>query len=260
MLIDAVILVLREVLEAAVMISAMIALGRYQRQGLAWLLCALPLALGGIVIYAGNLDLITDSFDGAGQEVINAALQIAAFVLVTLAIYFFGRPRATRTGFSPAAAMMTLAVATAMVREGSEIWIYVSGFAGIAQYRSAVFYGAAIGAIIGCSVCILLYAFIMSQSFRRGAASALLLLALTSAGMVLQASLLLEQVDYLPTLAPLWDSSRLVSEESIPGVILYAVFGYEATPNGIELLLYLGALTLVLVTAGDTLRRTGSEM
>jgi high-affinity iron transporter len=71
------------------------------------------------------------------------------------------------------------------------------------------------------------------------------LLCLIGAGMVMQATLLLEQVDWLPSAQPLWDSSALVSEQSVTGELLYAVFGYEATPSAVQIGLYVGSLLLM---------------
>jgi high-affinity iron transporter len=70
---------------------------------------------------------------------------------------------------------------------------------------------------------------------------------LIGAGMAGQASLLLIQADWLPSQAPLWDSSNLVAENSITGQLLYALIGYEATPTPIQAIAYFGGLILPLV-------------
>jgi high-affinity iron transporter len=63
--------------------------------------------------------------------------------------------------------------------------------------------------------------------------------------MLMQASMLLEQVDWLPSATAVWDSSGLISERSIAGELLYAVFGYEATPSALQLALYLSGLAVM---------------
>ena len=73
-----------------------------------------------------------------------------------------------------------------------------------------------------------------------------MLLCLIGAGMIMQATMLLEQVDWLPSGEPLWDSSGLLSEQSVAGELLYAVFGYEATPGPAQVVLYSTSLLLML--------------
>ena len=64
-----------------------------------------------------------------------------------------------------------------------------------------------------------------------------------AAGMVLQATQLLMQVDWLSSGEPLWDSSWFIAEASVVGQMAYAIFGYEATPSLIEL----GAYSLSII-------------
>ena len=67
-------------------------------------------------------------------------------------------------------------------------------------------------------------------------------LILMATGTVMQATMLLEQVDWLPAGQALWDSSRFISEQSTAGQLLYAVFGYEATPSATQAVLYMVCL------------------
>ncbi len=243
MLLTSVILVLREVLEAAVLVSVLLALSRSLGQQLRWIWWSLPLALLGSVWLASSMDTLTDAWDGAGQEVVNAGLQLLVFVCIVAVVFVEGlRPSGRMLLLR---VLMVSAVTLALVREGSEIWIYVSGFAASEDMRTPVLLGSIIGAAIGISLGILLYSALRAapEAWRRYAF--LLLLALIGAGMVMQASMLLEQVDWLEAGRPLWDSSSLIDEASIGGELLYAVFGYEATPSPIQGILYLASLLTV---------------
>lgn len=245
MLLDAVVLVLREVLEAAVLVSLLIALSLNLRLRLAWLVWALPIALLGTYLFASSLATITDALDGAGQEVVNASLQIGIYLLIVAIVCCVLVLQRTPSLTMPLYVFMTLAVSFAMIREGSEIWIYVTGFAAVTEYRTAIYAGSAIGAGIGLSVGVLLFAALRAIPASRSYAACLTALGLIGAGMVMQATLLLTQVDLLPAGKPLWNSSALLSEQSIAGELLYAVFGYEATPSALQMGLYLGSLALV---------------
>ena len=258
MLLNSVLLVLRGVLEARVLVSVLLALSRSLGQRLRWVGWAVPMALLGSLWFAASMDTLTDALDGAGQEVTNATLQIMVFACTVAVIFLEGLCRPGR--WPPMCALMLAAVTLALVREGSEIWIYISGFAAAPELRESVLAGSVIGAGIGVSLGILLYSTLMAMSPDWRRALCLVLLALVGAGMVMQATMLLEQVDWLEAGRPLWDSSFLVSEASITGELLYAVVGYEATPSAVQVLLYLASLAAAAAAwwCSRLVRRQGS--
>lgn len=245
MLLNSVILVLREVLEAAVLVSVLLALAHNVRLRNLWLWYAVPLSAFCVVAYASSLATLTEALDGAGQEVTNASLQGAVFLLVLPILYLC-------TAFPQSGqrrllgALMTLAVSFAIARECAEIQIYVQAFTAAGDQATAVWAGSALGAGIGLSAGVLVYAALRALAPAASRRTCLLALSLIGAGMVMQATMLLEQVDWLPYQMPLWDSSGLISEQSFSGEVLYAVLGYEATPGALQVALYLGSLVLAM--------------
>ena len=242
MLLNSVILILREVLEAAVLVSVLLALSHNLGQGGRWFVLSLPITAVGTVLFASTLDVITDSLDGAGQEVTNAGLQFFVYLQTLCIIVIAARPPVHKVLFT---GLMASAVSCAMIREGSEMYLYISSFASVDELRTPVFTGSAIGAGIGISVGVLLYSALNAVSGRVCYRLCILTLCLIGAGMVMQATMLLEQVDWLPSGKAVWDSSFLVAEQSIPGELMYAVFGYESTPSSVQLLLYGAGLVLM---------------
>jgi high-affinity iron transporter len=244
MLFNSVVLILREVLEAAVLVSVLLALSRNLGLGgrWLWLWLSLPFAAVGTVVFASTLDTITDSLDGAGQEVANASLQLLVYLLTLCIVVIAARSpvKASRFAF-----LMSGTVICAMIREGSEMYLYVTSFASVTEYRTAVFMGSAIGAGIGVSIGVLLYSALAALPIKSCYRLCILMLCLIAAGMVMQATMLLEQADWLPSGKPVWDSSFLISEQSIPGELMYAVFGYESTPSDVQMLLYITSLLLI---------------
>ncbi len=250
MLVNSVIIVLREVLEAALMISVMLSLSRWLALNLRWLGVAMVLGFAGAIAYARNLVLVSDLFDGVGQEILNASLQAGVFAAVAVVVFLVaGRRRhsSERTGALPAA--MATAVALAVAQEGSEIIIYVSGFVAMNDFFSSVGVGSLAGAGIGMSVGVLFYYVLLAIPERRAFLIALMLLGLVAASMCIQAVKLLAQADWLSVGGPLWDSSWLVAENSVPGQLLYALIGYEATPSAIEVSAYTGSLAIIAISA-----------
>ena len=239
MLLTSVILVLREVLEAGMLISVFLALSLHWRQGISWLWWSLAAGLIGAVLFASVLDVITDAFDGAGQELANASLQVLMYCL-TLIIVTLSRSRYAYRGLM--SFLMAATVSCALIREGSEILIYILGFASAQEQAAAVYAGSAIGAGIGVSLGVLLFSALRALEEKWLQFASIVLIALMATGTVMQATMLLEQVDWLPAGQALWDSSRFISEQSTAGQLLYAVFGYEATPSATQAVLYMVCL------------------
>jgi high-affinity iron transporter len=80
---------------------------------------------------------------------------------------------------------------------------------------------------------------------------------LLAASMASQAARFLVQAEVLPALgAPLWDSSSLISEQSVAGMLLHSLVGYDAQPAGMQLLFYVVTL-LVIGAAMRWVGRTG---
>lgn len=251
MFLNSVILVLREVLEAAVLVSVLLALAHNMRLRNQWLWYTVPLSFGCVLLYANSLATITEALDGAGQEVVNASLQGAVFLLILPILCLCNAfPRSGQR--RPLVALMTLAVTFAIVRECAEIQIYVQAFSAAGGQATAVWAGSALGAGIGLSAGVLVYAALRALAPAASRRACLAGLSLIGAGMVMQATMLLEQVDWLPYQAPLWDSSRFISEQSFTGELLYAVLGYEATPGALQVALYGGSLLFAIaaVAAG----------
>jgi high-affinity iron transporter len=244
MLLTSVILVLREVLEAAMLISVLLALSVNLKQGIAWLWWSLAAGAVGAVLFASFLDVITDAVDGAGQELANASLQLLMYCLALAIVALIPIPGSNSRLMS---FLMASVVACAMIREGSEILVYITGFASAEEHRAAVYAGSAIGAGIGVSLGVLLYAALRAMEYGRAQLTSIVLICLMATGTIMQATMLLEQVDWLPAGEALWDSSGIISEQSIAGELMYAVFGYEAAPSATQVGLYVICMVSMIV-------------
>lgn len=248
MLLSSVILILREVLEAALLVSLLMALSRRAALGMAWVPVAMLAGLFGAAIYGFNTDHVSALLDGVGQEVTNALLQIGIYALLgVLAAVGLRQARGLRLPRSFLPWLMGCAVCLAVVREGSEIMLYLWGFLPMPEQRSAVLGGSLIGAGIGVSAGAVFYFGLLSLGRRTAAVIGGALLALVAAGMIMQSTQLLMQADWLPSGYPVWDSSWLIDESSVTGQVLYALVGYEASPTALQLGLYVGSLSVLAV-------------
>lgn len=246
MLLNSVVIVLREVLEAALMMSVLLAGGRFLRLSHRWAIVALGFGLFGAVSYGYLQEPVSNLFEGVGQEVCNAMLQIATFVFLAVTVFAVSRRMKEPVRLARALPIfMATAVALAITREGAEILVYVSGFWAMNDYFSAVGVGSLIGACIGCSVGVLIYFLLLAQPAKRAMPICIFLLILIAAGMSSQATRLLIQADWLTSAGALWNTSAILPEDSLVGQLLYALIGYEASPAAKEIVVHVGSMLLV---------------
>lgn len=238
-MLSALLIILREVLEAGLIISALLAVARMKKLDTKILTIGISGGLVGALIIAGNMDSISNVGDGIGQELLNALLDISIIVLLAASsatgLFDQGRPALGWFGAG--------AIACAVSREASEIVIYASGFSSSFSTFMPVLIGGAIGTGIGLSIGALLYYLLVYQPPKRALLIAAILLALIAAGMGAEAIGYLDQAGLTPALQPFWDTSRWLAEGSIGGQLLHALIGYEATPTALQL----GAYGLIFV-------------
>ena len=256
MLLTSVVIVLREVLEASLLISILCAFSGVLGISRNWVGWSLLFGLAAAVAYSFGVSVITDWFDGVGQEVTSAAMQLVIFLLLLLFSFLVVRaPGVQRQRGGLIVLVMIVMVAVAVAREGFEILVYLYGFSAELPRFMTTLAGSVIGACIGVSVGVLIYYFVAALSGRMAWIVGLGLLSLVAAGMLSQAVLLLIQADWLPSHLPLWDTSDWLSENSVTGQLLYALIGYEATPTALQASFYFGGLFLFLVVAVFSVRQ-----
>lgn len=248
MLLNAVIIILREVLEAALLASVFLALSQLLNRKLWWMLIAMFIGFAGAYVYADNLSVISMAFQGTGQEVFNATLH--SLIFLCLLMFMISVPHQNKPSWRRLNLMtIVLAVIIAIIREGSEIILYIKGFFDIPELLSPVLMGGAVGAGIGLSVGVFIYYLLVNLHSKSGIWLGYLLLLFVGGSMVAQAVEFLIQADYISASAPLWDTSNIISERSVVGQLLYALLGYEATPAPQQAAAYFASVSLLAVTA-----------
>jgi high-affinity iron transporter len=257
MLFNSVILILQETLEAALLIGVLMALNLRLQSSIRWLWAGLASGMGGAIIMANQMANIAQWFDYAGQEVMNACLQTLIYLSVLVSVWLITSvdpeaPDAKKVLlFSCCAAVI---IFCAVVREGQEIILYLNGFAQTEHLQKNLA-GAAMGFGIGVSVGTLLFYSLINSRGQGRLGLCLLLLALFAGNMLSQSTVQLMQVDWLTQHPAVWDSSSILSEDSLIGELLYALVGYEATPTPIQSGAYIfGALIVLCATVADTFK------
>lgn len=258
-MVDAVLLVLREVLEAALILSLLLALSNKLQLNFRWSFFALVVGIFGSWLLAQYAYEIADAMDGTGQELLNAVL----YGTVILSVIFLGLlilPIAFKPASNPAIgnrkiaidryrltySLLIIIVSFSLAREASEIWIYLSGYIHQPDKLSPALIGAALGAGIGMSLGAITYYVFAFMSKKYFLPIFLMVITLLAGGLSMQIAKQLMQIGLLDSGPPLWDSSFLVNEHSWLGELLYALVGYDSRPTLIQGFFYLLTVTPIL--------------
>ena len=249
------VIVFREVLEAALIISIVLAACAGVRGRNLWVGGGAAAGLVGSCVVAALAGVIAEMAAGLGQELLNATiLFIAVGMLGWHSIWMsrHGRELAAEmksvgtsvlSGQRPLYAI-AVAVGMAVLREGSETVMFLYGVAQGSETSVAdVAAGGALGAVLGICTGALLYFGLLSIPTRLLFTVTNWMILLVTAGLAAQAVGFLVQADLVPPLAnPLWDTSAVLTEHSLPGKLLHSLVGYEARPAGIQVLAYVAVL------------------
>jgi len=255
MLLDIIILVLRETVEAGVILSLLLCISNQYKLGYSWFYSALSIGVILASVYAANFRLVGEWFDFAGQEVINASMQfiIYACLLTICSLLIFSNLK----GYRQLKLILGIAIALAITRELAEMFIFYAGFFQSDGDLVKVFTGSFIGMMIGLSFGVLCYYAINIWNRSTSKIIQIIFLTLIAAGMSVQATQLLIQIDWLSASKPLWSSNWLLDESSIFGQMTYAVFGYESSPTLPEVILYLSTLIFIAVLSVVSYAKSG---
>ena len=250
-------IVFREVLEAALILSIVAAATKMVAGRNRWLALGLAGGILGALAVAAFTTQIAEAMEGVGQEVFNASVLLIAVAMLgwhNVWMQQHGRELAAKMNAVGAAVAagnqplyaVALAVGLAVLREGSEVVLFLYGVAGGGATAMDLAAGGAIGLALGAATGLALYAGLLNLSTRHLFSVTSWMILLLAAGMAAGAASFLTQADVLPALGnTIWDTSWLLKEDSVPGQLMHVLIGYVARPSGIQLLFYAGTIVLI---------------
>lgn len=252
------IIVFRETLEAALIVSIVLAASLGVPGRGRWITGGVVAGAIGAGIVALFAAAIAQAFSGNGQELLNAAVLCLAVCMlgwhnVWMAHHakeMAGDARAlgqqVASGARPLAAL-ALITGAAVLREGSETVLFVFGVIASSQDAPLLMLaGGILGLLAGAAVGVALYFGLLRIPVQRLFAVTSGMVLLLAAGLASQAAAFLVQANILPPLGnEIWDTSFLLTENSIPGRVLHTLVGYVARPEGIQLVAF--AVTLLAI-------------
>ena len=254
------VIVFREVIEAGLIVGIVLAATRgVARRGF-WV--ALGIGAGALAacIVALFASQIAALFQGSGQEIFNASVLLAAVVMLAwhnswmashgqdIARQMRAVGGAVAAGQRPMTAL-AIVVGVAVLREGSEIVLFLYGIANSGSESAlAMVAGGILGIVCGALLSALIYFGLVAIPMRRLFAVTTWLITLLAAGMASQAVVFLQQAGYFQSFAePLWDTSGILPEDSIPGRLLHSLIGYSDSPTAAQLVAYLLTIAVIML-------------
>lgn len=234
-MLTSVIIILREALEAALLISIMLALHQNLHFYRRWLVSALCLGSIGAFFYASHFGQISEWADGRGQEIVNG---ISLFIIsLCLAGQIIGV-----TDHDGHSHLLTLGATTiitlSLVREGAEIIVYYSTIGIHPEKMSSMIIGGIVGFGLGICIGILVFVLLSRITRQNLVITTSIFLALITAGLMTEVMQSAIQSGFVITDEPLWDTSAFIPEASVAGQLLYAVFSYESSPTAEEAIIW----------------------
>lgn len=249
-----VIIFLREVLEAALILSVLLAVSFQLNSDRKWVFPALVFGFIGASITAYFLGDISNLLEGTGQEVMNSTLLLTMSMLINaICIWLWLNLNKNKSSSSFALTniiktILVVNVSIAIMHEGSELSIYSYSFMQIHDNNLSLILGGGLGLGIGASLGAIVYYLLINLQRKTLLIAAIVILILISAGMASQAALYLIQSGWLPSHSALWDTSNIISERSIVGQLLYALIGYEATPSPVQVMFYFTVIIICIIS------------
>jgi len=247
----ALVIIFREVLEAGLIVGVVLAASRGVPGRNGAVALGILAGIVGSAIVAIFATKITDAFDGRGQELFVAGILLFAVVMLAWHVVWMAEHAREMTrelrqlGSDVVSGKQSLfalgaAVAIAVMREGSEVVLFMTGI--IMQGKDTageLVLGAAIGLLLGAVVSLVLYLGLAAIPLKRMFSVTGVLVTLLAAGLAASAVQQLSNAGFIEILdTKVWDTSWLLSQDGWVGRVLHVLIGYMDRPTGLQLIAY----------------------
>lgn len=250
-------IVFREVLEAALVVAVILGATKGLGGRRAWIGWGVAVGVLGAVVVAALMGRIAEGLSGTGQPVFEATVLLSAVAMLGWHNVWMARHgrrmaddlkrlgRDVGVGRKSMAALFA-AAAVAVMREGSEIVLFLYGVSASGAGRGSIAVGGLLGLAAGTAAGFALYLGLMKIPVRHFFRVTGWMLLLLAAGMASQAAAFLNQADLLPAIRDrVWDTSWLLGADSLAGAVLKTLVGYTPNPTGLQLLFYAATLLVI---------------
>jgi high-affinity iron transporter len=253
-MLGALVIVFREVIEAGLIVGIVMAATRGVAGRGRWVSFGIGAGVLGAAVVAIFAGAISQAFEGAGQELFNASVLGVAVVMLMWHNAWMARHgreiaeemlkvgAAVSKGAKPLTAL-AIVVGLAVLREGSEVVLFLYGIMAQGTSGAALLMGGVLGIAAGTAFTGLTYVGLLAIPTRYIFSVTSWLIALLAAGMAAQSVQFLNNAGLVVALErTVWDTSWLLSEGSLFGKLLHTLIGYTERPTEMQLMTYIATL------------------
>lgn len=252
------IVIFREFLEISILLGIILAATKNIQNRAIHIVLGIMIGTIGSAIIAFFIKSITKSFHNIGDEILNASIiLLTAFIIGSTSIWMNKTSKSIKNKVNNIVVdienekinkvMLTLLVSTTIFREGVEIVLFICSIS-----RSAISHGEnyllgfVIGALSGVGFGTGIYLGILKFAGRYIFKVCFILLSFIAAGLASEAAGILTSVGIIDIYhKPLWNTSSFISDNGFLGKTLKILIGYDASPNGMQLIFYCTTLFLL---------------
>jgi high-affinity iron transporter len=253
-MLGALIIVFREVIEAGLIVGIVMAATRGVLGRGRWISLGIGAGVLGAAVVALFAGAISQTFKGAGQELFNACILGVAVIMLMWHNAWMARHgreiaaemksigTAVSKGAKPLTALAVV-VGVAVLREGSEVVLFLYGIFATGTSGAALLVGGLLGVAAGAAFTAFTYLGLVAIPNRYIFSVTSWLIALLAAGMAAQAVQFLSNAGVVIVLyRTVWDTSWILSDGSLFGKLMHTLIGYTERPTELQLIAYIATL------------------
>ena len=197
---------------------------------------------------------VSNLFDGEGQEIVNITILTLSIIFLALTVLWVNKHsfellnKITEATITKENLPIIFIIILAITREGAEITLFLHGIIASGAKTIDLIIGSLIGFISGIALGILIYKGLLRISTKYFFKTINVMLALLAAGMSSQLANYLNSIDLIEGFSStIWNSSWLLTNESIMGKILHGLTGYISNPSELQVIFYISTLVIMII-------------
>ncbi|RTK92386.1 MAG: hypothetical protein EKK61_04725 [Rickettsiales bacterium] len=251
------IVVFRESLEIALLLGIILAATKTINNSRIYVILGSLIGMVLAAIFALLTKFVTVSYGGLGDEMFDAVvIVLTAAIISWTVVWMQGYTKKIHQDLNKLTnninagltshCIIVAVVATAILREGAEIILFVYSISSIGKISvNEYIAGLGIGILSGLSVGIIIYRGLIKYAGRYIFKITTILLTLIAAGLASEAAGILTSSGIIEVCSDqLWDTSWLVSNQSMLGKLLNIIVGYDSKPNGMQIIFYISTILI----------------
>lgn len=254
------VIIFRECLEIALLLGVIMAVTKPIKNSRTFIIGGILTGVVAASIFAFFAKSITEMFDGFGDEIFDSSvILLTAAIISWTCVWMQGYTCRIRRNLDELSSkinsgnasklMLVIVVAATILREGVEILLFVYSISSAENMTINDYaWGLATGAFCGFLAGAVIYRGLVKFAGRYIFKVSTVLLILIAAGLAAEAAGILTSAGIIESFSEqLWDSSWIVSNDSIAGKLLGIIVGYDSRPNGMQFIFYFTTIAITIL-------------